>query len=113
MQHNISKPVLKNNSSTTDQVGRFASKLHDLSVKRDLAILEGHASCEILPLLQPDLVQFIYKTKCGNLWTTARRTFSKMISYAFGNDSIFSNISETHMRIQLQALLAVAQGTTA
>jgi len=60
MQHNIPKPVLKNNPhipSTTDQVGRFASKLHDLGVRHDLAILEGHAYYETLPLLQPDLVQ--------------------------------------------------------
>jgi hypothetical protein len=69
-QHNIPKPVLKNNPSipsTTDQVRRFASKLHDLGVRRDLAILESHAYCETLPLLQPDLVQFLYKTKYGNL----------------------------------------------
>jgi hypothetical protein len=64
MQHNIPKPVLKNNPpipSTTDQVGRFASKLHDLDVRHDLAILEGHAYSEIQPLLQPDLVQLYTK----------------------------------------------------
>ena len=47
--------------STTDKVGRFASKLHDLGVRRDLAILEGHAYCETLPLLQPDSVQLYTK----------------------------------------------------
>jgi hypothetical protein len=31
------------------------------NVRRDLAILEVHAYCEILPLLQPDLVQLYTK----------------------------------------------------
>ena len=56
--------MLKNNPhipSTTDQVGRFASKLHDLGVRRDLAILEDRAYCETLPLPQPDSVQLYTK----------------------------------------------------
>ena len=64
MQHNIHESVLRNDPpipSTTDQVGRFASKLHDIGVRHDLAILEGHAYCETLPLLQPDLVRLYTK----------------------------------------------------